>query len=40
MHWSWFLQAGMISFVMGMATISYYITKTATSNPVNSIRSE
>lgn len=40
MQWIWFLLAGLISFTMGMATISFSIARAANSNPVNAIKSE
>lgn len=40
LHWSYFLFAGMMSLVIGLGTISYYILKAATGNPINSIKYE
>ena len=40
MQWIWFLLAGVISFVIGLATISFYILRAATGNPVDAIKYE
>ena len=36
----WFVLAGLISFTIGLATISYYILRAATGNPVDAIKYE
>jgi putative ABC transport system permease protein len=40
LQWTTFLLAGVTAFVIGMATISYYIMKAAALNPVDSIKYE
>ncbi len=40
MQWTWFLIAGLISFIIGFATISFYILRAATGNPVDAIKYE
>jgi putative ABC transport system permease protein len=40
MQWSWFALAGIISFVIGFGTISYYILRAANGNPVDAIKYE
>jgi len=40
MNWLYFAIAGLLSFIIGMATISYYILKAATGNPVDAIKYE
>jgi len=40
MQWTWFLLAGILSFVIGLATISFYILRAATGNPVDAIKYE
>ena len=40
MQWTWFLLAGIISFIIGFATISFYILRAATGNPVDAIKYE
>jgi len=40
LQWTLFLLAGISAFVIGMATISYYIMKAASRNPVDSIKYE
>ncbi|MCF8369723.1 MAG: ABC transporter permease [Bacteroidales bacterium] len=39
-QWTSFVIAGLLSFVIGMGTISFYIFRAATSNPVDSIKYE
>ena len=39
-QWSYFIIAGIISFVIGLGTISFFILKAATGNPVNAIKYE
>jgi putative ABC transport system permease protein len=40
MHWSYFAIAGLLSFVVGFGTISFYILRAANANPVNAIKYE
>jgi putative ABC transport system permease protein len=40
LNWIYFLLAGLIAFVVGMATISFYIVRAATSNPVDAVKWE
>lgn len=40
LKWAYFLLAGVISFLVGMATISFYIIRVAGSNPVDAIKYE
>ncbi len=40
LNWVYFLLAGLIAFVVGMATISFYIVRAATSNPVDAVKWE
>ncbi|MCB0804229.1 MAG: ABC transporter permease [Bacteroidales bacterium] len=40
LQWSWFILAGIISFVIGLGTISFYILRAATGNPVDAIKYE
>ena len=40
LEWSYFLIAGLTSFVIGLGTISFYILRAATGNPVNAIKYE
>ncbi len=40
MHVIWFVIAGLIAFIIGLGTISYYILKAATGNPVDAIKYE
>jgi putative ABC transport system permease protein len=40
MNWVYFAMAGFLSFVMGLATISFYILRAATGNPVDAIKYE
>ncbi len=40
LNWTYFLFAGLIAFVVGMATISFYIVRAATSNPVDAVKWE
>ena len=40
LNWVYFLLAGIIAFVVGMATISFYIIRAATSNPVDAVKWE
>jgi putative ABC transport system permease protein len=40
LKWTSFLLAGIVAFVIGIGTISFYILKVATGNPVNAIKYE
>lgn len=40
MNWMYFIFAGVLAMIIGLATISYYILKAATGNPVNAIKYE
>jgi putative ABC transport system permease protein len=40
LNWVYFLFAGIVAFVVGMATISFYIIRAATSNPVDAVKWE
>ena len=40
LQWTYFLIAGLIAFVIGLGTISYFILKAATGNPVKAIKYE
>ncbi len=40
MHWSYFVIAGLFSFVIGFGTISFYILRAANGNPVQAIKYE
>ena len=40
MNWIYFAIAGALSFVIGMVTISFYILRAATGNPVDAIKYE
>ncbi len=40
MQWTYFVIAGIISFVIGLGTISYYILRAAAGNPVDAIKYE
>jgi putative ABC transport system permease protein len=40
LNWVYFMLAGLIAFVVGMATISFYIVRAATSNPVDAVKWE
>lgn len=40
LNWIYFLFAGLIAFVVGMATISFYIVRAATNNPVDAVKWE
>jgi putative ABC transport system permease protein len=40
LNWTYFLLAGLMAFVVGMATISFYIIRVATSNPVDAVKWE
>ena len=40
LNWVYFLLAGLIAFVVGMATISFYIVRAATNNPVDAVKWE
>jgi len=40
LNWIYFLLAGLIAFVVGMATISFYIIRAATNNPVDAVKWE
>lgn len=40
LQWTHFLLAGMVSFIIGLGTISYFILKAASGNPVNAIKYE
>ena len=40
MHWSYFVIAGLFSFIIGFGTIGFYILRAATGNPVNAIKYE
>jgi len=40
LQWTYFLIAGLVAFVIGIGTISYFILKAATGNPVEAIKYE
>ena len=40
LNWIYFLLAGLMAFLVGMLTISFYIVKAATSNPVDAVKWE
>jgi len=40
MNWLYFVVAGLLSLIIGIATISYYIVRAATGNPVDAIKYE
>jgi putative ABC transport system permease protein len=40
LNWGYFALAGLVAFVVGMATISFYIVRAATSNPVDAVKWE
>jgi putative ABC transport system permease protein len=40
LRWVYFLAAGLVAFVVGISTISFYIIRAATSNPVDSVKYE
>jgi putative ABC transport system permease protein len=40
LKWGYFLLAGSAAFIVGMATISFYIVRAASSNPVDSVKYE
>ncbi len=40
LNWAYFLLAGLSAFVTGMLTISFYIVRAATSNPVDTVKWE
>ena len=40
LNWIYFLLAGLMAFVVGMLTISFYIVRAATSNPVDAVKWE
>ncbi len=40
LNWIYFLLAGLMAFVVGMLTISFYIIRAATSNPVDAVKWE
>jgi putative ABC transport system permease protein len=40
LNWYYFILAGLLSFVVGMATISFYIIRAASSNPVDAVKWE
>jgi putative ABC transport system permease protein len=40
LNWAYFLLAGLAAFVVGMLTISFYIVRAATSNPVDTVKWE
>jgi putative ABC transport system permease protein len=40
LKWGYFLLAGLAAFIVGMATISFYIVRAASSNPVDSVKYE
>jgi putative ABC transport system permease protein len=40
LNWVYFLLAGLIAFAVGIATISFYIVRAATSNPVDAVKWE
>jgi len=40
MNWLYFVMAGLLSLFIGLATISYYILRAATGNPVDAIKYE
>jgi len=40
LNWAYFLLAGVIAFVVGMGTISFYIIRAATNNPVDAVKWE
>ena len=40
LNWAYFLLAGLLAFVVGMATISFYIVRAASSNPVDAVKWE
>ena len=40
LNWVYFLLAGLLAFVVGMATISFYIVRAATNNPVDAVKWE
>jgi len=40
LNWIYFLLAGLLAFVVGMATISFYIVRAASSNPVDAVKWE
>lgn len=40
LNWAYFLLAGVMAFVVGIGTISFYIVRAATSNPVDAVKWE
>jgi putative ABC transport system permease protein len=40
LNWAYFLLAGVIAFVVGIGTISFYIVRAATNNPVDAVKWE
>ena len=40
LNWIYFLLAGLLAFVVGILTISFYIIRAATSNPVDAVKWE
>jgi len=40
LKWSYFLLAGLLAFIFGMATISFYIVRAASRNPIDAIKYE
>ena len=40
LKWSYFIIAGLLSFLIGLGTISFYILRAATGNPVNALKYE
>jgi putative ABC transport system permease protein len=40
LNWIYFVLAGLLAFVVGMLTISFYIVRAATSNPVDAVKWE
>jgi putative ABC transport system permease protein len=40
LNWIYFLLAGLIAFVVGIGTISFYIVRAAMSNPVDAVKWE
>ncbi len=40
LKWSYFFLAGLVAFLVGMVTISFYIVRAASSNPVDAVKYE
>jgi putative ABC transport system permease protein len=40
LNWVYFFMAGLLAFVVGMVTISFYIVRAASSNPVDAVKWE